>query len=137
MKHRLYNIVGALYVIFSLPPVVFLLTGRLQEVNPFYTIALGGIPMGVIFLAFGMKRFTINHVSNVALKFAMAALAFNIPLFIAYVFIRAGYPSFEDLVLASDLGVVLLSLNSFLLTLLALVRGHARTSEASRVHQSA
>lgn len=135
MKHRLYNIVGALYIIFSLPPVIFLLTGRLQGVSPFYTVALGGIPMGIIFLAFGMKRFTINHISNVALKFAMAALAFNIPLFIAYIFIRGGYTSFENLILLSDLGIILLSLNSFLLVLLALVRGHARTSEAAHLHR--
>lgn len=135
MKHRLYNIVGALYVIFSLPPVVFLLSGRLQEVNPFYTVALGGVPMGIIFLAFGTKRFVINHVSNIALKFAMAALAFNIPLFIAYVFIRGGYASFENLVLVSDLGIILLSLNSFLLVLLALIKGHSRTSGARHLRQ--
>ena len=130
MKHRLYNLVGLLYLVFSLPPVVFFFMGKLDSVDPFYTIALGGAPLGIVFLLFGMKRAHINHMSNMALKFAGAALIFNIPLFLAFALIRAGYPIFENVVVWSALLVALISLNAFILALLALLHGHTRTSHA-------
>lgn len=124
MKHRLYNLIGALYIVLSLPSVAFLIMGKLHGVNPFYTVAMGGMPLGIIFLLFGMKRVAISHISNIALKFAVAALAFNIPLFISLVLIRNGYQFFENMALVSILGITLISLNSFILVIFALLHNH-------------
>lgn len=131
MKHRLYNLVGLLYLVFSLPPVAFLFMGKLANADPFYTVALGGVPLGVVFLLFGLKRVHINHMSNMALKFAIAALTFSIPLFLSYALIRAGYPIFENVVVLSALFIALASLNAFILALIALLHGQSRSSQAS------
>ncbi|HEY4523707.1 MAG TPA: hypothetical protein VJK04_02430 [Candidatus Paceibacterota bacterium] len=128
MKHHLYNLIGALYIVLSVPSVVFLIMGRIYELDPFYTVAMGGVPMGIIFLLFGTKRIAISHISNMALKFAIAALSFGIPLFLSLVLIRGGYPFFENVALFSTLCIALVSLNSFLLAIFALLRGHSLSS---------
>lgn len=130
MKHRLYKLVGLLYLVFALPPVAFLFMGKLASADPFYTVALGGVPLGAIFLLFGMKRAPINHMSNIALKFAIAALSLNILLFFSYALIRAGYPIFENVVVFSALFIALISLNAFILALLALLRGHSHPNHS-------
>src|SRR5581483_10333592 len=113
MKHLFYKAVGAIYIVLSLPSALFWLTGRLAGMNTFYTLALGGIPLGAMLILFGMNRFHINRVSNTSLKCAALALTANIPLALSFVMVRAGYPAFSAGITVSVLFIASSAFASF------------------------
>ena len=134
MKHQLYRIVGILYMILSAPSVVFLANGSLGDLNPFYTLALGGIPIGVMIFLFGSGKFPINRISNASLKLAISSLFMNVPLLMSFMFVRAGYLWADAVAFSSMLLIVFLSLMTFIFIIIAVLKWHPKVYSLVREH---
>lgn len=134
MKHQLYRIVGILYVLLSVPSAFFLANGTLVDMNPFYTLALGGIPIGLMLFLFGTGKFTVNRVSNASLKFAISSIAMNVPLLISFMFAKGGFLWTNAVMFSSMLLIVFLSLATFIFIIIAVLKGHPRMYSLAREH---
>ena len=122
MKHLIYRYIGIIYIILAFPPMVYI-TGNWSksESIDFFTVALGGLPLGLLLVLFSTKKFHINHLSNMGLHFAIIALFCNLPLFISYALVRRGLVEYENVIIACALAIILFALASFFSLIMGLI----------------
>ncbi len=72
-----YLRVGVIYILLSLPAWGMLVAGRLFAVrNPYLLLDLGSLPLGALFLWFGLGRRPLNNRSGIALRISYLSIFF-------------------------------------------------------------
>ncbi len=91
-----YVRVGALYVLASLPGWVALVAGRLLEGrDPNLLLSLGGLPVGILFILFGVGRLTRNGKSEVAVRIGLIASSLIVFGVVSWLAMQGGWQGFE------------------------------------------
>lgn len=115
-SQRTYLRIGVLYLILSAPGLVWLVTGGLLASRDIYLLtSLLGLPLGVLFVLFGIGKFPRNTRSWYAVRVAVLSLFFAILLVASLLVVRLGGVMFMTsarfcLMASSYLGLVTLVL---------------------------
>ena len=121
-----YRIYGVFYLLAALPGVIALATGRIHPgpgSNPYVPLSLGGIPLGLLFLAFAADRFPRQYLSDVAVRVGAVGLFQLVCMAGAYGVVQTGREGFLTAYLFFGMATSFLALVAFVLLVTAALRG--------------
>ncbi len=115
-SQRTYLRIGVMYLVLAAPGLVWLATGGLLASRDIYLLtSLLGLPLGVLFVLFGIGKLSRNTRSWYTVRVAVLSLFFAVLLLISLLVVRLGAVMFVTsarfcLMASSYLGLVTLVL---------------------------